>query len=464
MDYRSAIDQLLTLADFERKSRANEPPDFHLRRMELLLSSLGQPHLAVPVVHVAGSKGKGSVCSFIASALAANGLRTGLYTSPHLHRFTERIRIDGVPVEEDDFASLVERLWPNARAIELRGGAGVVSVFEMLTAMAFVHFREVAADCAVIEVGLGGRLDATNLVQPEVSVITPVGLDHVATLGDSIAKIAYEKAGIIKPHSPAVSSPQHPDAAEVIRRKAAETGSPLRFAPDVVQMLEARHRGSMPQAATFIGARGRYEVEIPLLGEHQLENAMTAIAALESLGGEFAHLDAGSISSGLSGVEWPLRAEAISDGPPVILADGAHNADSGLALLAAIGRHFGGHRDIALIIGATGGHDVTAVARALSPLKPRLVATRSRHPKAVPVDEFTAALKRDNVEVENASANVAEALETALRLSGPDTLIVAAGSLFIAAEVKEAVQKIEPELYPDLRGPLTQAYEPDARI
>ena len=155
MDYLSAIDRLLTLTDFERKSRAGEPPDFHLRRMELLLAGLGDPHLATPVVHVAGSKGKGSTCAMITAALSANGLRTGLYTSPHLHRFTERIRIDGAPIGRRVFAELIERLWPDVTSIERRGDLGKVSVFEMLTAMAFVHFRDVSTDCAVIEVGLG---------------------------------------------------------------------------------------------------------------------------------------------------------------------------------------------------------------------------------------------------------------------------------------------------------------------
>ena len=231
MDYRSAIERLLTLADFERKSRAGEPPDFHLRRMERLLAQLGDPHLATPVIHVAGSKGKGSTCALISSALASNGLRTGLYTSPHLHRFTERIRIDGAPVETGVFADLIGRLWPEVTAIERRGDLGRVSVFEMLTAMAFVHFRDVSTDCAVIEVGLGGRLDATNLVQPEVSVITPVGLDHVAVLGDTVEKIAAEKAGIIKPGVPVVTSLQHPDAGAChwsegrLRRIAADKGA-----------------------------------------------------------------------------------------------------------------------------------------------------------------------------------------------------------------------------------------------
>ncbi len=456
MDYRSAIDQLLTLTDFERKSRAGEPPDFHLRRMQLLLASLGDPHLATPVVHVAGSKGKGSTCAMITAALSANGLRTGLYTSPHLHRFTERIRVDGAPVDEGVFAGLIERLWPDAAAIEQRGDLGKVSVFEMLTAMAFVHFRDIAADCAVIEVGLGGRLDATNLVQPEVSVITPVGLDHVAVLGDTVEKIAAEKAGIIKPGVPVVSSPQHPDAARVIRRTAADAGSRLIEAPGAVEVADVEIDGWMPQRVRYETGRGKYETRLPLLGEHQVENARTAIAAIEAL--DSFDFQADSVSDGLSRVDWPARAQVVDAGPPVVVADGAHNADAGRALYSTLRRHFGAYDDVVLVIGGTTGHDVTAVVTELADLSPRVIVARSRHPKAVESSYFAAALQRDNVPVAAVTGDVASALTAAHRIAGPETLIVATGSLFVAAEVIEHAQGIEPELYPDLRVPFTQPY------
>ena len=456
MDYRSAIDRLLTLTDFERKSRAGEPPDFHLRRMELLLASLGNPHLSTPVVHVAGSKGKGSTCAMITAALSANGLRTGLYTSPHLHRFTERIRVDGAPVDESVFAGLIERLWPAVAAIEERGDLGKVSVFEMLTAMAFVHFRDISADCAVIEVGLGGRLDATNLVQPEVSVITPVGLDHVAVLGDTVEKIAAEKAGIIKPGVPVVSSPQHPDAATVIRQSAADAGSPLTEAPTAVTVGDVVLDGWKPQRVCFETGRGKYDVRLPLLGEHQVENARTAIAAIEAL--YSFDLDPDRVSAGLSLVDWPARAQLVDTGPPVVMADGAHNEDAGRALYSTLRRHFETIDDVVLVVGGTTGHDMTAVVTELAVLEPRVVITKSRHPKAVEPADFASALRRDNVPVAAVIGDVASALETAHGMAGPGTLIVATGSLFVAAEVIEHVQGIEPELYPDLRGPFTQPY------
>ena len=462
MDYLSAIDRLLTLTDFERKSRAGEPPDFHLRRMELLLAGLGDPHLATPVVHVAGSKGKGSTCAMITAALSANGLRTGLYTSPHLHRFTERIRINGAPVGRRVFAELIERLWPDVTSIERRGDLGKVSVFEMLTAMAFVHFRDVAADCAVIEVGLGGRLDATNLVQPEVSVITPVGLDHVAVLGDTVEKIAAEKAGIIKPGVPVVSSLQHPDAARVIGQKAASAGSRLIEAPAAIQVDDVSLDGWKSQRVRYETGRGTYDVELPLLGEHQIENARTAIAALEVL--DSFDLEADKVSAGLSAVVWPARAEVVDAGPPLVLADGAHNADSGRALCSTLRRHFDAYDDVLLVVGGTTGHDMAAVVSELAAMGPRVVVTKSRHPKAVQPDDFAAAVKRDNVPVAAVTGDVASALEAAYRMAGPETLIVATGSLFVAAEVIEYVRGVEPELYPDLRGPFTQPYTAESNV
>ena len=222
--YKTAVNRLLSLADFERKSRANQPPDWHLRRVERLMEMLGNPHLATPVVHVAGSKGKGSTCAMIASGLKAAGFNAGLYTSPHLHTFTERIQLNGENIARSEFAELIDHLWPYAEAIEQTGDLGVVSVFEMLTAMAFVHFRE-HADIAVIETGLGGRLDATNVVIPEVAVITSISRDHVRILGDKISQIAREKAGIIKPGAPTVVAKNHPVTWRVMRQRAAEVGS-----------------------------------------------------------------------------------------------------------------------------------------------------------------------------------------------------------------------------------------------
>lgn len=439
--YPAAIARLLSLADFERKSRADQPPDWHLKRVRRLMELLGGPHLAKPVVHVAGSKGKGSTSAFIASALTGNGYRAGHYTSPHLHRFTERVAVDGEPVSEAQFARLVDELWHCVASIEAEGDIGSVSVFEMLTAMAFVHFRDYAdVDVSVIEVGLGGRLDATNVVVPLVSVITPISLDHVAVLGDTVAEIAGEKAGIIKPGVPVVMSGQAPDAAAVIEERARQVGSELHHAGDA-----------------------EVNAELPMLGTHQVENARTALATLDVLRRSGFALDRARVERGLTETKWYCRTELIRTcgGVPVLL-DGAHNDASAAALVATITKHVE-LRDLrpCLVIGATAGHDVGAVVRELRGIAPKVViATSTRHPKSLPADLVEAAVSEAGYACVTASRTVASAVDAAeqcVRDGGAD-LIVATGSLFVAAEAREHVLSIEPELYDDIPSGYMRPY------
>jgi dihydrofolate synthase/folylpolyglutamate synthase len=451
LTYAESVSKLLSLADFERKSRQFEPPSFHLKRTYALLSELGDPHLAVPAIHVAGTKGKGSVCAMTAAALTACGLKTGLFISPHLHRITERICVDMDPISEETFTTLVERIWPIAERIGERGDSGMVSVFEFQTVMAFLHFAEVGADASVIEVGLGGRLDSTNVLRPEVSVITPIGLDHVAILGDTIAAIAGEKAGIIKPGIPVVTAKQRPEAMEVIQRVAAGNLAPLIQSTDI-QLIESEPCGHGPQKLRLRGKLGEYDVRMPLLGEHQVGNTRVAISALEAFASRARPLRPERIAAGLSAVEWPARVQLLEAGPPALIADGAHNADSAEALRAAIGRHFGTPSDLVLILGATAGHDHLAVANSFADLGPKVIVTSSRHPKSVPPEDFARALTAARINISGVTSDTQAALDTARGVVGPGGMIIAAGSLFVAAEVIEAVRGIEPEIYPDLRG------------
>jgi dihydrofolate synthase/folylpolyglutamate synthase len=470
LSYRAAIDQLLSLADFERKSRAGEPPDWHMRRMEALLARVGDPHLTAPVVHVAGSKGKGSTSAMAASCLRAARYRTGLYTSPHLHKFTERIQVDGEPVPDETFASLVERLWPDVQAIGAQGTLGHVSVFELLTAMAFVHFRDIRCDAAVIEVGLGGRLDATNLVSPAVSVITPISLDHVRILGDTIPKIASEKAGIIKPGKPVVLGRQEPAARRVFEAVARERHSPLTDALSSVVLISEAPPSEGPQEFVLKGRLGDYNITLPMLGPHQIDNARTAVAAVETLTARGLDIPPAAIERGLAEVKWPARTEVITLGPPLVLADGAHNDASALALVATLRKHFPGRTPVIYIIGGTSGHDFTDTVRTLirhsapSPEAVRLVITQSRHPKAIPAADFAAALERDKVAVAAVTPDTGSALVTARRMAEGPGMVVATGSLFVASEVIEIIRGIEPELYPDLKGPFTLPYTATAGV
>ena len=497
--YTEAVNRLLTLADFERKSRANQPPDWHLRRVERLMEMLGDPHLATPVIHVAGSKGKGSTCAMIASGLKAAGFRTGLYTSPHLHTFTERIRVNGENISQSDFADLIDDLWPCVKAIQRSGDLGVVSVFEMLTVMAFVHFR-VNAEIAVIETGLGGRLDATNIVDPEVAVITSISKDHVRILGDKISLIAGEKAGIIKPGKPTVVAKNHPVAWRVIRERAAEVGSEVFSACETsrVSTIARRFDGDLRQE--FIIKRWRppkirnvdshelvlipypdpgqkdIRIRTSLLGKHQIDNARTVATALNLLYRRGHRFDLNIAIGGISDTVWPCRSEFVDveKWPPVIL-DGAHNDASLKALKQTVVAYFRGvagtsNKEICgnniaipyiLIVGSTEGHDHETMMLELARSAHRTIATQSRHPKSVPASRVAQVGSENGLEFQE-TPSVDIALETAhetVRANPEIGLIMVTGSLFIAAEAREALLGIKPELYDDITQPYMLAYE-----
>lgn len=495
--YMAAVNRLLSLADFERKSRANQPPDWHLRRVERLMEMLGNPHLATPVVHVAGSKGKGSTCAMVAAGLQAAGLRTGLFTSPHLHSFTERIKVDGQNISKSDFVDLIDELWPLVSEIERQGDLGVVSVFEMLTAMAFVHFRRVEADFAVIETGLGGRLDATNVVDPEVAVITPISLDHVRVLGDTISLIAGEKAGIIKSGRPTVVAKNHAAAWRVIRARAREVGSELIGACASVPLLRTSDGGMDDLRHEFVLGRWRpldalvsesalrtppdpgwcdVEVRSSLLGSHQMDNARTAAATLSVLYQSGHSFDVNAAIRGIGNANWPCRCEVLKlDGWPLFVLDGAHNDASLKALwetLWSLGVAVGGgrtnersgagkSRPYVLVIGATEGHEFEAMARELAASAVHTIATQSRHPKSSPAQRLADTGRQHGIEI-SVQTSVEAALLEAKRVSGGNRgigLIVVTGSLFVAAEAREYLLGIEPEMYDDLKQPYMLAYE-----
>ncbi|HIK98267.1 MAG TPA: bifunctional folylpolyglutamate synthase/dihydrofolate synthase [Dehalococcoidia bacterium] len=449
-----------------------EPPDFHLRRMEVLMARLGNPELATPTIHVAGSKGKGSSSAMIASVLTAAGLRTGLFTSPHLNRITERIRVDMNEISTDRFSALIEELWPDVEAVEQRGDVGKVSVFELLTAMSFKEFRSVKADVQVIEVGLGGRLDATNLVAPDVAVITPISLDHTAVLGDTVPKIAFEKAGIIKPGVPVVVGNQAPAARPVIEEVAWQRGSKVTYAHDRLAIVRKPEQattayGKPVQCLALKSSLNTYELELPLAGPHQVDNVITAIAAVETFNSERnLTISADSVSRGIAAVRWPARAEVLTspDDDVQIIVDGAHNSSSAAALVSTLESLFPSATRPVVMYAGSGGHDFAATAREFSRLNPRVIVTRTRHPKAVSAETVAEALRRDTVPVAAVTPDVESALREARAIASSGDVIVATGSLFLAAEVREILLSITPELYPDLRGEMMPAYEIPALI
>lgn len=438
MKYREAIDYILSFTDFEKlPGSAYAAANFDLRRMEQLLDLMGDPHLNPLSVHIAGTKGKGSTAAMIASALSIAGYRTGLYTSPHLHTFRERIAVDGDMISEEEFAEIIQRLQPAVGEINRRHEYGELTTFEILTTLTFVYFAERGADYQVLETGLGGRLDATNVVRPEVCVITSISMDHAEVLGDTLAQIAGEKAGIIKPGVIVVSAPQAVEVEEVIRQVCSDRGARLIQVGREVVWRKGREDLSGQSFEVSTGS-GAYRLTIPLLGAHQLENAANAVAALEALGVAAEH-----IVEGFKQVNWPGRLE-ILQWEPLVLIDGAHNAESAEKLREAIAEYFHYSRLI-LVLGSSSDKDVAGMISRLAPLADTVIATRSRHPRAMATGSLLEALSKHGVRgIETGS--VSEAINRALDMAGPDDLICAAGSLFVAAEVREHISGIPAEI------------------
>ena len=434
VEYIEALRLLQRRDDWERSGSPSEAARWDLRRMRSLLARLGEPHLGRGTVHVAGSKGKGSTASMIGSVLRAAGQRTGLYTSPHLHRFTERIAVGGEPIAPDDFGRLMGELAPQIEAEDADGSYGAVSTFEALTALAFVYFRERDVGWQVLEVGLGGRLDATNVVdEKEVCVITPIGLEHTAVLGDTVAQIAGEKAGIISAGATVVMAPQRESAAEVIRRVCAERGATVIEVAEACALGRAGQDGD-GQGFTLRTPGSTYTLRLPLLGRHQLENAATAVLALEALAPHGVEIAETALREGLGGVRWPARIEVLRR-RPLVVADGAHDRDSARALARTV-REDLGRSDLVLVVGCAGDKDVAALADELASPATEVIATRSRHPRAMEPRRVASAFAERELPVA-IEEPVGAAIDAALAQAGAAGAVLICGSLFVAAEARE---------------------------
>jgi dihydrofolate synthase/folylpolyglutamate synthase len=433
MDYKESIEFILRFADYERLPRSSIVWD--IRRIEKLLERLGNPHLAARTVHVAGTKGKGSTAAMIASILTNAGYRTGLYTSPHLLSFTERIRVDGLPIAEADWARLTEMVRPQVEAVNRENELGELTTFEILTAIAFTHFRNIRVDYQVMEVGLGGRLDATNVVRPQVCVITSISYDHTDVLGDTLAQIAGEKAGIIKSDCAVVSAPQPPEAMAVIERVCRERAVRLvTVGKDVTWRA-----GSFDEVGQSLHLRGRrreYDLRLPLLGEHQAENAACAVAAVELLEETDDKLDAQSIVRGLWRVDWPGRLQVLRRRPYVVI-DGAHNVYSMRKLGESLKKYFKFDK-LTLILGFSSDKDASGMAAEAVKITGDIIVTASRSPRSVRPAALAEEFSRQGIKTRSAES-LAEALKLALATAAPDELICATGSIFVIAEVMEGM-------------------------
>lgn len=414
MSYPDSVRYLYALGN-ELKAGAK----FGLARIRTLLEALGEPQLGERFVHVAGTNGKGSTCALIAAALREQGLRTGLYTSPHLVSPTERIQIDGSAIAPEAFEAAFQKVHAAAEQLIASGGLDAhPSYFETVTAMALLVFRE-QAEITVLEVGLGGRLDATNVISPELCVITPVHFDHEAFLGNTLAAIAAEKAGILKPGVPLVMAAQEPQAEEVILARAEEAGCAVTRSADQAPMeVEADARGSR-----FVSEGQLYRC--PLAGRHQIENALTAVAACRRLG-----LAPAIIARGFAAADWPGRLEYVRSNPDFVL-DGAHNP-SGARALAAYIREFCRNRPVWLVFGTMRDKAIEEVSLLLFPLAQRLILTAVDVPRALRPEVMLAGVEHQNVVTTH---GVAAAIREAERAPS-GAIVFFTGSLYLVGEAR----------------------------
>jgi dihydrofolate synthase / folylpolyglutamate synthase len=413
---------------------------FGLENIAVLAAALGNPQLKIACAHIAGTNGKGSTAAMLESILRSSGLRTGLYTSPHLERINERIRINGEPISDDKFAAAWTRIRGPIESLMAAGKlAAHPTFFECVTAMAFVAFADAAVDFAVYEVGMGGRFDATNIVQPAVAAVTAIDFDHEAYLGHSIEEIAAEKAGIIKPGGWVVNSAGRPEARAVIVRRCQEVGARLVEVEQMWNIGEVKTSGGFYSAvvSTKDSPAKRITIAPQLSGRFQLQNALTAATAAWLLSERGVPFTGESTERGVASARWPGRLDRISTHPDVYL-DGAHNPSGARELLKFWEENFAGRR-IVLVYGAMRDKAVDEIAGLLFPRADSVIFTEPRQPRAVSASvlaDITSHLAADAAKVAIVR-DPAEALEHALRMPQPDDAIFATGSLYLVGDLRD---------------------------
>ena len=444
MSYETAVAQMYALGHELAQTPSHK---FDLAHIRVLLAALGHPENRFPTVLIAGTNGKGSTAATLASILQASGLKTGLYTSPHLVRINERIRLNGQAIDDDDFALLHDVV---DRTAERLVGEGDLpwhpSFFEMLTAMGFEYFARSRPDMVVLEVGMGGRLDATNVVEPRLSVITDIALDHQKYLGETVAEIAREKAGIIRPGGIVVTLPQLPEANNVIGNTILDVGARAVNAVPYVPPVSPSS-GQWPVAS---GQWQRYPldvmgtqimVESPLVGRHQLRNVALAIAAAEELHNQgIVQITPETIARGIRETQWPGRFQVVpaaGDNPEYVL-DVAHNPAGAWALrstLSAAYGDLGNGREITMVFGVMRDKAVREITEILFPIAGRVIVTHANNPRSASPAEIRQAAARvaAGIDIEEAE-DVASALDRAREVAGSGGLVVVTGSIYIVGE------------------------------
>jgi dihydrofolate synthase / folylpolyglutamate synthase len=454
LSYDSAVAQLYELGHELARTPSHK---FDLTHMRVLLEPLGHPEAQFESVLIAGTNGKGSTAAMLASILRAAGYRTGLYTSPHLVRINERIRIDGAPIADVDFTRVHDQVEAAAaRLVEAGKLPWHPSFFEVLTAMAFLHFTASRVGIAVLEVGMGGRLDATNVVEPLLSVITDISLDHQKFLGDTVREIAGEKAGVIRPGGTVVTLPQHPEANDVIGNtildRDARAVSAVPYVPPVSpgSPIESCHSERGEESAvsgnckpetgncyplTVMGEE--ITVDSPLVGRHQLRNTALAIATAVELNQAGLRITPQDIERGIRETHWPGRFQRVRVGPLDFVLDVAHNPAGAWALRSAVSQRYEGH-PLLFIFGAMRDKAIAEMAEILFPIAERVLATRAENPRSATPEEICEAAGRTGAEIEIAPT-VSEAIEAARRLAPGSAVVVITGSIYVVGEAMHAL-------------------------
>lgn len=443
MTYDESVRALMALGRELAAPQHARVQKFGLENISVLAEALGNPHRGIPCAHIAGTNGKGSTAAMLDSILRAAGLRTGLYTSPHLERINERIRIDGSDISDEDFAAAWTRVRATIEALLASGKlAAHPTYFECVTAMAFVAFAKAEVDFAIYEVGLGGRLDSTNIVQPEVAVITSIDFDHEDYLGHSIEEIASEKAGIIKPGAWVASSAERPEARAVIARRCKEVDARL------VEIDAAWRVQSISASAGYyravvapIHSHKTLAIEPPLPGRFQIRNALAAATAAHLLGEREFPIDDKAIEAGIRAARWAGRLERLAERPAIYL-DGTHNPSGARELLKFWEENFKGRR-IFLVYGAMRDKAVDEIAGLLFPAVDFVILTEPRQPRAISAPllaEMTSHLARQST----VARDPGEALERAIEMAGPEDAVFATGSLYLVGDLRTYWRKRKP--------------------
>jgi dihydrofolate synthase / folylpolyglutamate synthase len=442
--YDQAIEFIFGRINYERiAGMAYSADDGKLERMRRLLALLDHPDERLPVVHIAGTKGKGSTSVMTAGILSAAGYRTGLFTSPHVVAFEERMVVDGRQPTPDHFVDLVNRLVEPVERMD--AGDGGPTYFELATALAWLYFLDQKAEIAVLEVGLGGRLDATNLCRPMVGVITNISRDHTNVLGSSVAQIAAEKAGIVKPGIPTISGVASGPAGDVVEQVCRRQGSPLFRLGDEITWRPSQNGETVSNPRKLADRHLKIDIEtpwgvsdrvpVPLLGKHQGANAALAVATARLLAIHSLKIPLSAIDDGMAAVKWPARIEVLASSP-IVVVDAAHNWASTQALVDTLDDHFPGRRRI-LVFAATKDKDVSGLLRLLVPRFDTVILTQYHtNPRRVPTEELAALVQATSLRPCHLATDAASAWEMARRLAAPDDLICVTGSFFIATEIR----------------------------